>query len=126
MGIVKKCQICDGPIVNGRCKYCGMPYRNDEELYHLNEDRREHYRHANKETREKMREAEIPLPDRDDKAAYTGQGTYSANGTSPGPARQRENTTGSGGSKGKNASAGMIYIVILLITMIMMSYKGCR
>ena len=25
----KRCQVCDGPIVNGRCKYCGMPYRND-------------------------------------------------------------------------------------------------
>ena len=32
----KRCQVCDGPIVNGRCKYCGMPYRNDMELYHLN------------------------------------------------------------------------------------------
>ena len=42
----KRCQVCDGPIVNGRCKYCGMPYRNDMELYHLNEDRSEHYRHA--------------------------------------------------------------------------------
>lgn len=38
----KRCQVCDGPIVNGRCKYCGMPYRNDMELYHLNEDRSEH------------------------------------------------------------------------------------
>lgn len=31
----KRCLVCDGPIVNGRCKYCGMPYRNDMELYHL-------------------------------------------------------------------------------------------
>ena len=31
----KRCQVCDGPIVNGRCKYCGMPYRNDMELYQL-------------------------------------------------------------------------------------------
>ena len=33
----KRCQVCDGPVVNGRCKLCGMPYRNDETLYHLNE-----------------------------------------------------------------------------------------
>ena len=30
-----RCQLCDGPIVNGRCRDCGMPYRKDELLYHL-------------------------------------------------------------------------------------------
>ena len=39
----KRCQVCDGPVVNGRCKLCGMPYRNDETLYHLNENRSDHY-----------------------------------------------------------------------------------
>ena len=60
----KRCQVCDGPIVDGRCKYCGMPYRCDAELYHLNEDRSEHYRHASAKVRKAMRESEIPLPDR--------------------------------------------------------------
>ena len=60
----KRCQVCDGPIINGRCKYCGMPYRNDMELYHLNEDRSEHYRHASAKVRKAMVESEIPLPDR--------------------------------------------------------------
>lgn len=60
----KRCQVCDGPIVNGRCKYCGMPYRNDMELYHLNEDRSEHYRHASAKVRKAMKESQIPLPDR--------------------------------------------------------------
>ena len=41
-----KCPLCDGTVVNGRCKECGMPYRNDEILYHLNESRSDHYRHA--------------------------------------------------------------------------------
>lgn len=63
----KRCQVCDGPIVNGRCKYCGMPYRNDMELYHLNEDRSEHYRHASAKERKVMAESEIPLPDRNKK-----------------------------------------------------------
>ena len=60
----KRCQVCDGPIVDGRCKYCGMPYRCDAELYHLNEDRSEHDRHASAKVRKAMRESEIPLPDR--------------------------------------------------------------
>ena len=60
----KKCQVCGGPVVNGRCKYCGMPYRNDMELYHLNEDRSEHYRHSSAKVRKAMAESEIPLPDR--------------------------------------------------------------
>ena len=33
----EKCQVCGGRVVNGRCSLCGMPYRNDEVLYHLNE-----------------------------------------------------------------------------------------
>ena len=48
----KRCQVCDGPVVNGRCKLCGMPYRNDETLYHLNENRSDHYRHATSRARQ--------------------------------------------------------------------------
>ena len=50
----KRCQVCDGPVVNGRCKYCGMPYRNDAVMYHLNEDRSEHYRHASEKVRKEI------------------------------------------------------------------------
>ena len=57
----KRCQVCDGPVVNGRCKLCGMPYRNDETLYHLNENRSDHYRHATSRARAIMRQEEIPL-----------------------------------------------------------------
>ena len=60
----KRCQVCDGPIVNGRCKLCGMPYRNDETLYHLNENRSDHYRHATSRARAIMRQEEIPLGDK--------------------------------------------------------------
>ncbi|MDO4306398.1 MAG: hypothetical protein Q4C77_06150 [Eubacteriales bacterium] len=59
-----RCQVCDGPVVNGRCKYCGMPYRNDEVLYHLNESRSEHYRHATPQAKKIMKNQEIPLQDR--------------------------------------------------------------
>ena len=52
----KRCQVCDGPVVNGRCKLCGMPYRNDETLYHLNENRSDHYRHATSRARAIMRQ----------------------------------------------------------------------
>ena len=58
-----KCPLCDGPIINGRCRDCGMPYKSDEVLYHLNESSREHYRHATPEAREKMRRNRIPLGD---------------------------------------------------------------
>ncbi|MDO4276367.1 MAG: hypothetical protein Q4D16_22090 [Eubacteriales bacterium] len=59
-----KCQVCDGPIVNGRCTWCGMPYRNDEILYHLNESRSDHYRHATDKARDELRESQIPLGDK--------------------------------------------------------------
>lgn len=59
-----RCQVCDGPIANGRCKLCGMPYRNDEVLYHLNENKEEHYRHASAKAKKIMRENQIPLGDK--------------------------------------------------------------
>lgn len=68
----KRCQVCDGPVVDGRCKLCGMPYRNDEILYHLNETSREHYRHASEAARKEMRENQIPAVDRQ-KAAREAQ-----------------------------------------------------
>lgn len=71
----KRCQVCDGPVVNGRCKYCGMPYRNDAVMYHLNEDRSEHYRHASEKVRKAMKENEIPLPDRTAKSTAKGKNT---------------------------------------------------
>lgn len=49
-----RCPLCDGTVVNGRCKECGMPYRNDEILYHLNESRDDHYRHASDKARKIM------------------------------------------------------------------------
>lgn len=56
-----RCQVCEGPIANGRCKLCGMPYRNDEVLYHLNERRDDHYRHATAKAKDIMRQSEVPL-----------------------------------------------------------------
>ena len=50
-----KCPLCDGTVVNGRCKECGMPYRNDEILYHLNESRSDHYKHASTQAKKIMK-----------------------------------------------------------------------
>ena len=55
-----RCPLCDGPVVNGRCKDCGMPYRKDEILYHLNESRSDHYKHASDKARKIMREQQRP------------------------------------------------------------------
>lgn len=58
-----KCPLCDGSVVNGRCRDCGMPYRNDEILYHLNEDRRSHEKHATDKGREELLKRMVPLGD---------------------------------------------------------------
>lgn len=58
-----KCPLCDGSVVNGRCCDCGMPYRNDEILYHLNEDRRSHDKHATDKAREELLKRMVPLGD---------------------------------------------------------------
>lgn len=36
---MKKCCICGGPIHDGRCRDCGMPYRDESKMYRLNESR---------------------------------------------------------------------------------------
>lgn len=77
----KRCQVCGGPIANGRCKLCGMPYRKDEILYHLNEERSEHYKHASIKAREIMREEEVPLGD---KMPKTGAGANNTVGRAGG------------------------------------------
>lgn len=60
-----RCQLCDGAIRNGRCVSCGMPYKKDPEVtYHLNENRREHYRHATDAAKKLMRDSMIPLGDK--------------------------------------------------------------
>lgn len=55
-----RCQLCDGPVVGGRCKSCGMPYKNDAVLYHVNEDRKTHDRHASEKAREELRKRLAP------------------------------------------------------------------
>ena len=71
-----RCPLCDGSVVNGRCKDCGMPYRNDEILYHLNESRRDHYQHASDKARKIMRERQRPqdTPKRMNGAAKSAAG----------------------------------------------------
>lgn len=45
MSVIKKCCVCDGNIVEGRCEKCGMPYQENHNFYHLNENRRDHVDH---------------------------------------------------------------------------------
>lgn len=61
---VMKCLLCDGSVVNGRCSVCGMPFRKDEIMYHLNESSRDHYRHATPKAKEMMRKNRVPLGDK--------------------------------------------------------------
>ena len=66
MSVIKKCCVCDGTIVNGRCEKCGMPYQEKSNFYHLNEDRREHVKHMSAQDRQayeqKQMSYERPYP----------------------------------------------------------------
>ena len=121
----KRCQVCDGPVVNGRCKYCGMPYRNDMELYHLNEDRSEHYRHASAKVKKVMAESEIPLPDRNKTASKAGKTaaarTQTARTQNTKARTSRTYSTGQktvSGEKKKTGRAGKIFWIIVMILMV--------
>lgn len=93
----EKCQVCGGKVVNGRCSLCGMPYRNDEALYHLNEPREVHYGHASARVREKMRGY----------AEMSGTGKTqqrSANGTAGMPGTVRTEKKGNTGNRRETAA----------------------
>ena len=97
----KRCQICDAPVVNGKCKLCGMPYRNDELLYHLNENRSDHYRHATSRARAMMRQDEIPLGDK----KPSGNNRPSGNNKPGNPGMYKANVrTGAAGNGGKKST----------------------
>lgn len=52
--IPEKCSVCGGVVINGRCSECGMLYKDESKLYHLNESREEHYQHATREVKREI------------------------------------------------------------------------
>ena len=54
MSVLKKCCVCDGPVADGRCSWCGMPYQDEENRYHLNENLRDHLNHMSEKERQEF------------------------------------------------------------------------
>ena len=101
MSVLKKCCICDGPVVDGRCSWCGMPYRNDENRYHLNENLRDHINHMS----EKERQAFF----RKQQSLYT-QPTQ--------PTRQAPRPQNRNPQQSKTNTSGIIVFVLILACII--------
>ena len=110
----KRCQVCDGPIVGGRCRSCGMPYRNDEELYHLNENKSDHYAHASAKARTIMDRNEVPLPDRGGRAAAGRRANTAYGKRTTGKAYQNGKTGGAGSKLGILIWGGIILLYIII------------
>ena len=111
----KRCQVCEGPIVNNRCRLCGMPYRNDDTLYHLNENRSEHYRHATSRARAIMRQEEVPLGDKkpgnaaSQRSSSAKKNTYSRSSTTAKSSYTQKSALLGGSYAQKNGQAGSSY-----------------
>lgn len=110
---IKKCPICDGTISNGRCSFCGMPYRRDELLYHLNESQSDHYRHAAPKARAKMEAAHSPTGEKGSisrsataqkKSGSTKNTVYGQASPQPKAASQKMSGTASAARKAANRS----------------------
>lgn len=111
-----RCQICDGPVVNGRCKLCGMPYRKDEVLYHLNESRSDHYRHATDAARKEMRMNQVPVQDRK-KAAQTT--VKRMDRPAAGSAYRKASTAGKKKEEKKKSWVSWIVPIVILAGMVL-------
>lgn len=59
----RRCFLCDGPVAGGRCLLCGMPNEKTDALYHLNEQRRDHMKHASAQAKKVLKQRSIPLGD---------------------------------------------------------------
>ena len=126
-----RCQLCDGPVVGGRCKSCGMPYKNDAVLYHVNEDRKTHDRHASEKAREELqkrlapsetvKKAQQPQPQRKttgntagNRTAYRAQKHKKTAKTGTVSASEKRNTLSSEPKK-KKKHQGIFLILSFLI-----------
>ena len=98
--MAEKCQVCGGKVVNGRCSLCGMPYRNDDVLYHLNEPREVHYKHASAKVREMMRGYGSADGNASRKSGNTGWNVGRAAGS------QNRSAAGSAGNRQNPGNAG--------------------
>lgn len=103
-----KCPLCDGSVVNGRCTFCGMPYRKDEILYHLNESRSDHYKHATPKAKKIMTEQQ------------KGKSAGSVRNTAVTAQKSQQRPNSSAGTrtpvqKKQKKGSGVLWIVIILI-----------
>lgn len=101
-----KCPLCDGTVVNGRCKECGMPYRNDEILYHLNESRSDHYRHASDKARKIMQtqSAGVGSPGKGSAGKAAGNRNTSSGREKIRPAKTK-----------KHSKLGILWVIIIIL-----------
>ena len=101
-----KCPLCDGTVVNGRCKECGMPYRNDEILYHLNESRSDHYRHASDKARKIMQtqSAGVGSPGKGSARKAAGNRNTSSGREKIRPAKTK-----------KHSKLGILWVIIIIL-----------
>ena len=84
------------------------------ELYHLNEDRSEHYRHSSAKVRKAMAESEIPLPDRN-KTTKTPEKKASVKTTQKTIQKTIQKTTRKPKKKEARASKNFWRLILVLI-----------
>ncbi len=113
----KNCQVCGGPVENGRCKLCGMPNKRDEVLYHLNENREVHEKHATQKAKEILKSREIPLPDlrKAQQEKASAQNAGKASGKEKPAKTVQPGTKKAPAKKEKKKSHGMKIIFSLLL-----------
>ena len=120
---IKKCCVCEGSVVNGRCTQCGMPFREEIDLYHLNENRRDHLEHMSaKDKQEYIKRQQMsyrqpvqqPVPgNADGRPMHSGTAGKGPAGTYAYDARPQKMP------QQKQKNGGVVAIVVFVIMLIM-------
>lgn len=121
MGSVKiKCQICEGEIRNGRCRECGMPYRNDRKMYRLNETLSAEQKEAAARRMEQARTAKVqPARNRTERIQKQPR-RYQRTAAVKGSANRSGSDTVRSRDKEKKPTGMKILLIVIIIGLILM------
>lgn len=111
MGNIKsKCQICGGEIKDGRCRECGMPYRDDAKMYRMNETRSAVQKESEQSGKKQVTNGK-PQPERTT-TSQKQQRQYKRTRVAGGSAQKRIMNSAAARQKEKNSNAKTKALVV--------------
>ncbi len=117
---IGKCELCGGPVVNGRCTRCGMPAFDEQSLYHVNEERQDHYQHASEKEKKRMDAQGMGPggPDKGKSSASAGKNVWVEKERKQSRKKEKENRRNLAGREKKRGWRRFVFPALLVILVV--------